>query len=253
MPVNSTQRFSNRVEDYVKYRPGYPAEIIPFLQAHYGLTDRKQVADIGSGTGISSELFLKAGCFVTAIEPNKEMREKSVTLLEHYPGFWATNGSAEHTGLANASVDFIIAGQAFHWFDQAKAKEEFKRILRPNGVVVLIWNERNTRSDFEKEYDQLIMDHGTDYVKVDHRNIDLASVEAFFSPAKTQLKIFSNKQTFDFEGLTGRLLSSSYMPTQDEPGYEAMVRDLRVLFDRYQRNRWINISYDTKVYAGRLK
>jgi SAM-dependent methyltransferase len=252
MKNNSTKRFSNRVEDYVKYRPGYPEALIPFLQTTYGLTPDKLIADIGSGTGISAEVFLKAGYSVTGVEPNREMREKSVELLASYKHYKAQDGTAEDTGLADGSIDGIIAGQAFHWFDRDKTKAEFKRILKPGGSIVLIWNERKTVSDFEKEYDQLIIAHARDYVKVDHRNIQTEDIKAFFAPDPVQLDVFANEQVFDFEGLQGRLLSSSYMPARGEEGYEAMLADLQNLFDRSQSNGKITIHYDTKVYVGRL-
>ncbi len=251
MAQNNTTRFSNRVADYVNYRPGYPQEITGFLENEYDLKKGDLIADIGSGTGISSELFLKRGYRVTGVEPNKEMRGKSVELLGGDPGFTAVDGTAENTGLADSSVDAIIAGQAFHWFDRDRARQEFTRILKPGGIVALIWNERLTTSEFEKEYDELIIRHGTDYVKVDHRNIDQKSIEAFFAPAYVILKVFYNYQDFDFNGLEGRLLSSSYMPTKDKPGYEAMSADLRTLFGRYQENGMIRINYDTKVFAGK--
>ncbi|HEY4155308.1 MAG TPA: class I SAM-dependent methyltransferase, partial [Puia sp.] len=138
MVNNSTERFSNRVNDYVKYRPGYPAAIVNYLQDHFDLTIDKQIADIGSGTGISTALFLDAGYPVRAVEPNKEMRKKSVELLNHYPKYTAVDGKAENTTLPAGSVDAVVAGQAFHWFDAEKAKAEFKRILKPAGLVVLI-------------------------------------------------------------------------------------------------------------------
>lgn len=249
---NSTTRFSNRVNDYVKYRPHYPKTIVEFLEDSYHLSAGKLIADVGAGTGISAALFLDAGYRVIAIEPNQEMREKSVELLGNYPGFKAMNGTAESTGLETGSVDFIIAGQAFHWFDREVSRVEFKRVLTPGGVVALIWNERKTSSDFEIEYDQLIVKHATDYVKVDHRNIDDEAIGEFFSTEPFQLRVFPNKQIFDFEGLEGRLLSSSYMPTRDEAGYEPMIADLKALFDEYQQDGFITINYDTKVYAGRL-
>jgi SAM-dependent methyltransferase len=252
MENNSTTRFSNRVEDYVKYRPTYPETLIPFLQTTYGLTPDKRIADIGSGTGISAELFLKAGYSVTGVEPNREMREKSVELLASYKHYIAQDGTAEQTGLAEGSVDGIIAGQAFHWFDRDKAKAEFKHILKPGGPVVLIWNERKTVSEFERKYDELIIAHGRDYVKVDHRNIHTEDIEAFFAPDPVKLDVFANEQVFDFEGLKGRLLSSSYMPARGEEGCEAMITDLQDLFDRSQSDGKITIHYDTKVYVGRL-
>jgi SAM-dependent methyltransferase len=252
MNTNSTTRFSNRVDDYVKYRPSYPAEIISFLQGSYNLSADKLIADIGAGTGISTALFLDAGYRVIAVEPNLEMREKSIELLGSQPGFKVQNGTAENTGLETGSIDAVIAGQAFHWFDAVKTREEFKRVLTPGGIVALIWNERLTTSAFEKEYDQLIVAHGKDYVKVDHRNINPEAIGAFFSPETFHLQKFANKQIFDFEGLAGRLLSSSYMPTKDDIGYEPMIADLKILFDRYQQNGMITINYDTKAYVGKL-
>ena len=252
MSNNSTTRFSNRVDDYVKYRPHYPKTLVEFLQDNYQLTRDKLIADVGAGTGISTALFLDAGYPVVAIEPNKEMRDKSVELLNTYPGFKAQDGTAEQTGLATGSIDAIIAGQAFHWFNAEKTRVEFKRILKPGGFVALIWNERKTASDFEIEYDQLIIKHASDYVKVDHRNIDDEHIGRFFTPEPFQLKTFENKQVFDFNGLTGRLLSSSYMPTKEDAGYQPMITDLKVLFDKYQQDDMIVINYDTKVYVGRL-
>ncbi|PZF74925.1 class I SAM-dependent methyltransferase [Taibaiella soli] len=250
--MNSKERFSNRVADYIKYRPHYPEAIIDFLQAQYELSAGKLIADIGAGTGISSELFLEAGYPVIGVEPNKEMREASEELLQQYKTFRAVDGSAEHTGLDSGSVHAIVCGQAFHWFDIAKAKEEFKRILKKNGLVILIWNERRVASDFEKEYDLLIEKHARDYIKVGHRNIDLENIQAFFAPNSCQLETFANSQIFDFNGLEGRLVSSSYMPPRNDAGYVPMITDLKQLFDRYQSNNSITIQYDTKVYVGRL-
>lgn len=250
--MDSTKRFSNRVADYVKYRPHYPAAIVTFLQDSYQLTTDKLIADIGAGTGISTQLFLDAGYRTIAVEPNTEMRDKAMELLSTYPGFTAADGTAENTYLADKSIDAVIAGQAFHWFNAQNARAEFKRILKPGGIVALIWNERKTTSAFEKEYDQLIITHGQDYVKVGHRNIDYDNIGAFYDPEFFDFQVFENKQAFDFEGLKGRLLSSSYMPTKDDAGYEPMINDLRRLFNKYQQDELITINYDTKVYVGRL-
>lgn len=246
----STERFSNRVEDYVRYRPHYPEQVVEFLEEEYGLTTDKKIADIGAGTGISSELFLKQGYHVTAVEPNKEMRDKAAELLQPFKNFTTINGTAEDTTLKNGSVDVIIAGQAFHWFDVPKTKAEFQRILKPKGLVGLIWNERLTLSPFEKEYDELIVKHARDYVKVDHRNITKLDIDEFFAPATCELKVFYNYQIFDFEGLKGRLLSSSYMPSVNDNGYSEMINDLKVLFDHYKENNLIKIDYDTKLFVG---
>src|SRR5579863_1256797 len=114
---NSTTRFSDRVEDYVKYRPHYPKKILSYLQDRYAFGPGWVVADIGSGTGISTELFLRFGNNVFAVEPNLEMRSKAEELLAAHPGFRSVEGTAEATGLPGSSIDLIVAGQAFHWFD----------------------------------------------------------------------------------------------------------------------------------------
>ena len=252
MSMDNTNRFSNRVENYVKYRPGYPAGVVDYLQHTFGLTSDKVIADIGAGTGISSELFLKNHHTVFAVEPNKAMRDKAVHLLGSYAGFHAVDGTAEHTTLPGASVDVILAGQAFHWFDRRKAKEEFRRIMKPDGIVVLMWNERNTTSEFEKRYDELIISHSKDYVKVDHRNIDEQAIITFFQPLPVTTAVFSNHQVFDFQGLRGRLLSSSYIPAIGEPGHDQLMQEVRQLFDQYQQDNLIRINYTVNVYIGKL-
>ncbi|WP_300600427.1 class I SAM-dependent methyltransferase [Niabella sp.] len=252
MTQNSTLRFSNRVEDYVKYRPHYPAAIIALLEQEALLKPGLPVADIGSGTGISAELFLQKGYTVWGIEPNQEMRQKSEELLQSYPGFKTIDGTAESTTLADQSVGLIIAGQAFHWFNREQCRPEFERILQPGGGLALIWNERLTVTPFEKDYEELIVRHGHQYQKVDHRNIDTAAIEAFFAPGLVTLTAFDNQQVFTYEGLEGRLLSSSYMPAKDGAGYKEMVADLKTLFDQYQTGNQVIIHYATKVYWGRL-
>jgi SAM-dependent methyltransferase len=251
MATDSTRRFSNRVEDYVRYRPHYPAAVVTYLAQRYQLSPPQRVADIGAGTGISSSLFLDAGYPVAAVEPNREMREKALGLLGARPGFEVVNGTAEHTQLPDHSVDLIVAGQAFHWFDAPAAKREFVRILKPGGIVALLWNERLTGSAFERDYEALIREHGRDYERVDHRNIGPEPIAAFFYPHACEYQDFPNRQVFDLEGLLGRLLSSSYMPAREEPGYPEMAAALRTLFDRYQENGRIIIHYDTRVYSGR--
>ncbi len=253
MANNSTSRFSNRVEDYVKYRPGYPKGILNYLQEDFGLNTEQIVVDIGAGTGISTALFLEEGYHVFAVEPNREMREKSVELLSHFSKLITIDGNAENTTLPEDCADVIVAGQAFHWFDQEKSKEEFKRILKPGGRVVIVWNERKTDTPFELEYERLIKKHGTDYERIDHRNISDQDIDAYFYPCICSLKIFDNFQLFNFEGLRGRLLSSSYMPAKDAPGYHEMIVDLENLFQKFSEHNQIRINYDTKLYAGRFK
>ncbi|MGN7821436.1 class I SAM-dependent methyltransferase [Chitinophaga sp. 22536] len=249
---NNTNRFSNRVEDYVKYRPHYPEEMITYLEQQAVLQPGMLLADIGSGTGISSQLFLQKGYTVLGVEPNKEMREKSEELLKDYPQFNAIDGTAEHTTLEKHCIDVIVAGQAFHWFNQEAANTEFRRILKKNGHVLLVWNERMTGSPFEKAYEQLIERHGKQYKELNHRNIDIAVIEKFFHPSTVTLTEFANKQVFDYEGLEGRLLSSSYMPSREDERYPALVADLKQLFDQFQEDGYITIHYTTRMYWGQL-
>jgi len=248
---DSTTRFSDRVENYVKYRPHYPKEIISYLEEHIGFSPEKIIADIGSGTGISTELFLQNGNKVYGIEPNKEMREAAEKYLEQYKYFISVNGTAEETLLENNSMDLLVAGQAFHWFDVEKAKTEFKRVLKDTGYVLLMWNERNTRaSDLLEDYENLIKKFGTDYAEVCQRDEQVGeNIKIFFNPYNFEVKEFYNFQIFDFEGFKGRLLSSSYVPQENEE----MINELKILFDKYQKDGVVKFEYDTNVYYGKLK
>jgi SAM-dependent methyltransferase len=250
---NSTTRFSDRVEDYVKYRPHYPEAVIDHLRKKYSLTPEWDIADIGSGTGISAELFLRNGNRVYGVEPNRGMREKAEELLGDAGGkFVSIDATAESTGLPECSIDLIVAGQAFHWFDPIKSRAEFTRILRSGGIVVLLWNERLIASPFEKEYEDLILRHASDYNAINHKNISDEQFKGFFHPAAFALGLFPNEQLFDFEGLKGRLLSSSYIP-KEGPRHMELMHALRDLFDRHAAGGRVRVGYDTKVYSAVLK
>ena len=247
-----TERFSNRVENYVKYRPNYPKKIISFLEKEIGLSSSSIIADIGSGTGISSEMFLKNGNIVYGVEPNKEMREAAERLLADYPNFKSINGTAEDTTLAANSIDILSAGQAFHWFDVIKTEIEFKRILKNGGWVVLVWNERETNASlFLKAYEEFLNTFGTDYKEVNHVNI-YGAIDQLFKEKGYKLQTFPNNQTFDYKGLEGRLLSSSYTPSGDDSKYLPMLAEIKILFDTYQRDNAVIFEYITKIFFGQL-
>ena len=251
-----TQRFSNRVENYVKYRPGYPPAILDLLTAKCGLTATAVTADVGSGTGILTALLLNGGGRVFGVEPNPEMRAAGERLLAGRPNaanFTSIAGTAEATTLPDHSVDLITAGQAFHWFDRVKARAEFLRILKPGGRVVLLWNDRNiTDRPFFRAYEQLLITYGTDYTAVNHKNVDQAIIGAFFGPDGYGQAAYPNDQTFDFAGLKGRLLSSSYAPEAGDPRHEPMLAALQTLFAAHQTNGTVTFDYDTTVFYGRL-
>ncbi len=250
--ANPTERFSNRVENYIRYRPHYPPAIIDFLHSSCGLQAASIIADIGSGTGILSEMFLRNGNTVYAVEPNREMREAGERLLGHYTNFRSVPGSAEASTLEPISIDIITAGQAFHWFDEDKAKAEFLRILKPSGWVVLIWNDRRENSSaFAVAYEQLLQTYATDYREVNHKRINHSLLSRFFSNGYL-VRNFENSQHFNFEALKGRLLSSSYAPEAGQPGHEPMLTELSIIFDSYQDNGEVVFEYDTCIYYGQL-
>jgi ubiquinone/menaquinone biosynthesis C-methylase UbiE len=210
------------------------------------------VADIGAGTGISAQPFLDNGNKVFAVEPNKEMREMSEKLLQRYPGYTAITGTAERTTLPNAAIDLIVAGTAFHWFDQHAARTEFQRIASEDAYVVLMWNVRQTTLPFEKGYEKLLHQFGMGYKDMEHRNVGASQLAAFFTPGTFKEKAFSNAQIFDFTALKGRLLSSSYVPEKDHPSYAAMMKALEELFERYQEQGMVKFHYETMLYTGRI-
>jgi SAM-dependent methyltransferase len=253
MPAsNPTSRFSDRVENYVRYRPGYPPEIIRALKAECGLDPSHVVADIAFGTGIWTLLLLENGNQVFGVEPNTEMREAGERLLKAFPRFASVAGTAEATTLGDHGLDFVTAAQAAHWFDRAKARREFVRILKPGGWLVLLWNERLTNSSkFLCAYEQLLLTYGTDYQDIRHEHTT-SSVNEFFDPGPFQERVFEMRQDFDYAGAEGRLLSSSYAPGPGHPRHEPMLIELRRIFDESSVEGRVAFQYKTRVYFGRL-
>ncbi|HLY71977.1 MAG TPA: class I SAM-dependent methyltransferase [Puia sp.] len=247
--LNPTTRFSNRVENYVKYRPSYPDAIIAFLEENIGLKKDQRIADVGSGTGIFSELLLKHGYAVVGIEPNEDMRKAAERRLSGYPGFTSKNHRAEQTGLPKQSVDLITVAQAFHWMDLVPTKKEFLRILRPGGHIVLAWNLRQKNTPFLKDYDELKLQFGTDYRA--SKMVNDESIQQFYTPMPVQVVSFENRQLLDFEGLKGQLLSTSYIPLPGHPDYEKMIEHLVKLFIAHNEKGFVQMEYETKVYFNR--
>jgi SAM-dependent methyltransferase len=248
--MKSTARFSDRVANYVKFRPGYPSALLSLLENETGFDQQKDIADIGSGTGLLSKLFLGNDNLVYGVEPNDEMRNAAEKLLDDFINFVSINGTAENTALADESVDLITSGQAFHWFDSGRAKLEFMRILKPGGYVVLIWNERvKSDSPVMEGYEKLLLKHGTDYLKVKHENLTNKDFNKFYGVKNFKLARLDNYQIFDYAGLKGRLLSSSYI----SPDNKKMIAELKNLFDKTNKGGKIKFEYETKVYYGKIK
>ena len=253
MPASdATQRFSSRVDHYVRYRPGYPAEVLDLLKEACGLTPESVVADIASGTGIWTQRLLSNGNPVFGVEPNAEMRKAGEEFLKDYPRFISVAGTAEETSLSDHSVAVVTAAQAAHWFDRPRARAEFLRILKPKGWVALLWNERLTDSTpFLRAYEHLLLTYGTDYKEVRHEKTT-AEIKDFFAPAPYQEKVFKSEQVFDYEGMEGRLLSSSYTPEPGQKNYEPMLKAMREIFEEHKVNGQVVLEYDTRVFYGIL-
>jgi SAM-dependent methyltransferase len=252
MSTTPTARFSDRVENYVRYRPGYPAEVLELLRDECGLRPEHVVADIASGTGLLTRLLLENGNKVFGVEPNAEMREMGARVLGEYERLVSVAGTAEQTTLEPASVDFVTAAQAAHWFDLPRTRAEFVRILRPGGWCVLIWNERLTESTpFLHEYEQLLLTYANDYKEVRHeRTTDI--IHEFFAPQHYEERDFRMKQRFDYTGAAGRLLSSSYVPLEGSPKHAPMMKELERIFRAHSQDGIVEFEYKTRVYYGHL-
>jgi SAM-dependent methyltransferase len=252
MTKSAATRFSDRVGNYVRYRPGYPPELLELLRSKCGLRPDHVIADVASGTGIFTKLLLENGNRVFAVEPNSEMREMGIQFLEAYPRLMTVNGTSEDTTIASGSIDFVTAAQAAHWFDLRRARTEFVRILKPEGWCVLIWNERRTDSTaFLREYEQLLLTYGTDYKEVRHERTT-AVIDKFFDPSRFEERVFDIKQRFGYEGCAGRLLSSSYAPLQGHANYKPMMEDLQRIVRDHGEGGWVEFEYNTRVFYGRL-
>lgn len=244
--LSPTKRFSNRVENYVKYRPSYPEAMIPFFEARLGLQQGQRIVDVGSGTGLFARPLLQQGYAVTCIEPNDDMRRAGEQELGHYAGFTSRKHRAEQTGLRGQSVDLITVAQAFHWMDPAATKKEFNRILKPGGHIVLAWNLRLHTTPFMQAYHELKERYRIEETPARHDGDD--TLAEFFAPKTMQVERFDNNQLLNFEQLKGQLLSASYIPLPGHPLYEEMIASLAELFVNSQQGGVVTMVHETKLY-----
>jgi len=251
--TDSTERFTTRAGDYAAARPGYPPEIGPTLITELKLAADAVVADIGSGTGLSCEPFLRAGLAVIGVEPNEAMRAEGDRHLAAFGRFRSVGGTAEATTLPAASVDLLTAAQAFHWFDIGPARTEALRILKRPPLAALIWNDRvSTGSAFAEGYEQLLLDYGIDYASIRHRHAHEDSVAAFFGHRDFRVAGFPNPTVLDWPTLVARVNSASYVPKKDHPSHAPMSERLRALFDESQRDGRVTMDYVTRVFFGAM-
>lgn len=250
--MDTVNIFDKRVELYEKYRPGYPLEVISVLENEFGFNPTMDVADIGSGTGKLSKIFVQNENLVFGVEPNSKMRKIAEKNLKGYYNFISVDGRAEATTLADSSVDVITVAQAFHWFDSAKAQIEFRRILRANGYAVIIWNERkDTANPFSKALAKLIKNLKIDKTLLSEESAKEETLKKFFKTKYLKMKFLNNSQLLDFNGLKGRLLSSSYTPLEGEMN-KKVLSELKDIFEKYNENGKVKIEYKTKIYTGIL-
>lgn len=248
----AVERFTSRVDDYARYRPGYPPEVLTLLREMTGLAPGWRIADVGSGTGIATAVFLDDRLEVFAVEPNRGMRKAAEARLGGRAGFHSVDGTAESTGLVAGTIDLVVAAQAFHWFDRDAARREMARVLRPDGWVALIWNVRQIESsEFLRELEALLLDYSIDYARVRHENVTDEIVRAFI-PRDYAKRSVEHAQEFDLEGLRGRIASASYVPAPGHPAHEPLFAELAQLFERCQEGGRVRIVYDAVVHAGRL-
>lgn len=248
--MKETERFSNRVKDYQAYRPDYPRELIPIFQER-GMKENSHVADIGSGTGIFSRLIAPQVEKLYAVEPNSEMAEQGRTELASYPHCRTVRATAEDTTLEESSLDCIFSAQAFHWFEPDRARQEFKRILKPHGRVFLIWNERQENTDFLKEYEALLKGLNNDYKQVGHRNRSDREILSFFEDGEL-LDGIQNIKRYNLESFLGRVFSSSYTPAPDHRDYLPFKWKLQDLFAAHEKSGLVDFHYTVKVFHGLL-
>ena len=256
--TDSKERFSSRVDAYREFRPRYPTAVIELLQRQCSLTPASVIADIGAGTGMLAELFLRHGNSVFAVEPNRAMRSACEELRSKYPKLTCIDGSAEATTLPDHCADFVTVGQALHWFNHERARAEFVRNLQTAGWCAVIYNERRTGGDaFQDGYERILRKFGTDYETVRSKYPHQRKLAEFFRPPGVALPAmqqtsFPNTQEFNLSGLVGRILSSSYMPQSGHPRYSEMVHLIEELFLECQQDGYVRLEYDCVVTYGRL-
>ncbi|MBL8028657.1 MAG: class I SAM-dependent methyltransferase [Fibrobacteres bacterium] len=249
---NPTTRFSDRTKDYAAYRPSYPTIAIDHLESRKILVSGTKIADIGAGTGKFSRLLLEKGYPVTCIEPNKEMANTGAEYLQIFNNVNWIVRSAEDTGLPANSLDTIFCAQAFHWFDPKPTRTEFKRILKTDGNLVLIWNSRKTdEDDFMRFYKDIAKKHGKEYSKIQESQSDDEAIAQFYGSEPAKLS-FDNFQEFTLDGLIGRAFSSSYMPPESSPERELVKKDLRGLFEKFNKDGLVHFKYETRMYFSKL-
>jgi SAM-dependent methyltransferase len=249
---NPTERFSDRADAYVRARPTYPDAVVAHLERAGALGPGATVVDLGVGTGLSAEPFLRAGYAVTGVEPNDAMRESGDRFLAAWPRYRSVKGTAEATGLPAHCARLAIAGQAFHWFDPPRARAEALRILVPGGWAALMWNDREVTGDaFAEGYEALCHRFGRDYDTIRTRHVDPEALAEFFGRVPAMAE-FAHVRRLDFETMAALAASASYLPAPGTTGHEPLMKALRGLFDACSSDGMIALRYRLRVHCAPL-
>jgi len=242
-----TERFSGRVGAYVKYRQGYPETLVPLVEKKGHLTTHSIIADVGCGTGLLAEAFLKRGYAAVGVEPNQEMRESAEQRLRCFSRFRSLPGSAEATGMEPGSVDLVAVGRAFHWFNTGRALAEFSRILKPGGSCAIVWNRRKA-SPFTGAYDAFLQTYCDDYREMRSAR---EQQRKLLEEAGFCLVTLEHFESCTLEQLRGRILSLSVTPDPRHPKFETMLLAVDRLFREHEVQGQVRLEYDTLVYHKR--
>jgi len=249
----NTEKFTGKADNYEKYRPSYPKEFLDYLYGEVGFFGEKTIADIGAGTGKLTELLLQRKSFVYAVEPNADMREKLTEKFSGISNFSIVSAPAESTELPAQSVDFITVAQAFHWFDAEKFKAECRRILKPGGKVVLVWNSRDERSEIVKAYDEVCFKFGSAFKGAGSGGRGKKVDEyADFYGGKIEHRVFDNIIPLTLERFIGDVASKSYAPNENDANFPPLKAALTELFEKYKEDNILKMPFFTMSYLGEV-
>jgi ubiquinone/menaquinone biosynthesis C-methylase UbiE len=251
--MGNTERFTGRVEVYDRYRQRYPGEqIVALLEQWCGLQPDWQIADIGAGTGMLTEVFLANGNPVTAVEPNAEMLAACTNLTDHWLQLTVLNATAEATTIPAASIDMVTAGRAFHWFDVPRAIAEFRRILKPGGWLALVSLGRSKDNTPQSvAFEDLLTNHGTDYKYVRGGYRVHENLKDIYAGDLHQTQI-GGEQKLDWPSYFGQAMSFSIVPRPDDPRSAEFNKRLREHFEHFAVDGYITVPTTCWVDAGRL-
>ncbi len=234
--------FGSVAAGYAAQRPGYPADAVAHVLGRRG--GPRRVLDVGAGTGLLTEVVLAAGHEVVAVDPSPEMLAQLATRL---PGVPALVGAAEELPVADAAFDAVVAGQAAHWFDVLPAAREFRRLLRPGGVLGLVWNTRDESVPWVAALGELLAGEARGH------EADTAVVDSFATALRADVAVAESGivQRLSPEDVVRGVATRSYVAVMDEPTRRAFLDGVRDLLAGHPDTRGrdvLDLPYRTTAY-----